>query len=233
MIAAVVNALGIVAGSLVGFIFKKGLSEKLQSSIMKAIGLCIFLVAMQNAIKTENTLCVIICMVFGTVIGELLKIDDNLNKGADKIKNKIVKNDNGANSTFTEGFVTASLLFCVGSMAILGSIEAGVHHNYSIIYAKTVMDAVSSIVFTTTFGLGVACSAVPVLIVQGAITLLATGLSGVLTESIVTEIAAVGGIMLLGLAINMLGLSKKPIKVANMIPALFLPPLYLWLVSLF
>ena len=232
MLAAVVNAVAVLVGSLIGIFFKKGISENLQNSIMKVMGLITLLIAFQSALKTEDTLCVIMCMVFGTVLGELIKIDDGLNNAGDFFKSKLLKNNNESSSKFTEGFVTTSILFCVGSMTILGSLEAGINHDYSVIFAKSVMDFVSAIVFGAALGYGVTCTAVFVLVFQGGLTLAASALSGVLTDNIVTEMTAVGGVILIGMGINILELGKKPIKVANMLPAIFLPPLYLWIVSL-
>lgn len=233
MLAAIVNAVAVLIGSLIGIFFKKGISENLQKSIMKVMGLITLLIAFQSALKTEDTLCVIICMVFGTLLGELIKIDDGLNNAGDYIKSKVLKGTDSNASQFTEGFVTTSILFCVGSMTILGSLEAGINHDYSIIFAKSVMDFVSSIIFGAALGFGVTCTSVFVLIFQGGLTLAASGLSNILTDPIVTEMTAVGGVILIGMGFNILELGKKPIKVANMLPAIFLPALYIGIKSLF
>ena len=233
MLAAIVNAVAVLIGSLIGIFFKKGISENLQKSIMKVMGLITLLIAFQSAFKTEDTLCVIICMVFGTLLGELIKIDDGLNNAGDYIKSKVLKGTDSNASQFTEGFVTTSILFCVGSMTILGSLEAGINHDYSIIFAKSVMDFVSAIVFGAALGFGVTCTSVFVLIFQGALTLAASGLADILTNQIVTEMTAVGGVILIGMGFNILELGKKPIKVANMLPAIFLPALYIGIKGLF
>ena len=232
MIACVVNAAAVLVGSLIGIFFKKGISENLQGAVMKAMGLITMLLAFQSALKTEDTLCVIICLVLGTIIGELLRIDDALNGAGDAIKAKVLKN-NSSDSKFTEGFVTTSILFCVGSMTILGSLEAGINHDYSLIFAKSVMDFVSAIVFGAAMGFGVTCTALFVLVFQGGLTLLATALSGVLTDAVVVEMTAVGGVVLIGMGCNILGLAKEPIKVANMLPGIILPPLYLAITNMF
>lgn len=233
MIAAIVNAVAVLIGSLIGIFFKKGISENLQKSIMKVMGLITLLIAIQSALKTEDTLCVIMCMVVGTLIGEIIRIDDGLNNAGDYFKGKLLKGKGESSGTFTEGFVTTSILFCVGSMTILGSLEAGINHDYSIIFAKSVMDFVSAIVFGAALGYGVTCTSVFVLVFQGALTLAASGLSGILTENIVTEMTAVGGVILIGMGFNILELGKKPIKVANMLPAIFLPALYIGIKGLF
>ena len=234
MIGVVVNAVAVFVGAAIGMLLKKGFPEKLSETIMKAMGLITILIGIQSAIKTEDVLCVIICLVLGTVIGELINIDKGINSLGDTLKAKLVK-DNGKAGSFTEGFVSTCILFCVGSMTIMGSLEAGINHDYSILFAKSTMDFISSIVFASALGFGVMCTSVFVLVFQGAITLLASALSNVLTEVAVVEMSAVGGVILLGLAVNILELYKndKPIRVANMLPAIFLPPLYLWVTSLF
>ena len=234
MIGVVVNAVAVFVGAAIGMLLKKGFPEKLSETIMKAMGLITILIGIQSAIKTEDVLCVIICLVLGTVIGELINIDKGINSLGDTLKAKLVK-DNGKAGSFTEGFVSTCILFCVGSMTIMGSLEAGINHDYSILFAKSTMDFISSIVFASALGFGVMCTSVFVLVFQGAITLLASALSNVLTDVAVVEMSAVGGVILLGLAVNILELYKndKPIRVANMLPAIFLPPLYLWVTGLF
>lgn len=232
MLGVIVNSAAVIAGSLVGILLKKGIGENISNAVMKVMGLMMILIGLQSALKTEEMLCVIVCLVVGTVFGEAIKLDDKINAAGDFAKKKLkVSSDNG--SKFTEGFVTATLLFCIGSMTIVGSLEAGINHNNSILFAKSIMDGVSSIVFASTFGIGVMLSAAILLITQGSLTLLAASASTLLTTQVVTEMSAVGGIILLGMAINMLDLNKlgKTIKIANMIPAIFLPPLYLALFS--
>lgn len=233
MLAVVVNAVSVLVGSLIGIVFKKGISEKLTNSIMKVMGLVTVFIGVQSAIKSSDTLCVIICLVLGTIIGELIRIDDGINNLGNLVKTKFVKND-GKNSRFTEGFVTTCILFCVGSMTIVGSLQAGINHDYSILFAKSIMDFVSSIVFAAAMGLGVVCTSAFVLVFQGAICLLATALSSVLTDAAIVEMTAIGGVILIGMAINILELHKDetPIKVANMLPGILLPPIYLITTSL-
>lgn len=233
MLGVFVNVGAVIAGSLIGIFLKKGIGDNISNAIMKVMGLLMILIGLQSALKTEEMLCLIVCLVVGTIAGELLKIDDGLTKAGDFAKAKLKVLDAGGGN-FTEGFVTASLLFCIGSMVIIGSLEAGVNHDNSIFYAKSVMDCVSAVVLAAAFGPGVICSAFFVLIVQGGLTLLASSASAVLTTPVVTEMSAVGGIILLGMAINMLDLNKpgQTIKAANMIPAIILPPLYLAITSM-
>lgn len=237
MIATFVNMATVLVGSLLGILFRNRLSAKLQDALMKALGLCTILIGISSGIKTENVLCVIICMVVGTVLGELLRIDDGIEHAGDAIKARIYKNKSGGNSRFTEGFVSACILFCIGSMTIVGSLEAGIRHDYSIIFAKSTLDFVSSMAFGAAMGFGVTCSILFILVFQGGLTLLSGLLAPVLSNAVVTEMSAVGGVILIGMAMNMLGLAKERIKVSNMLPAIFLPiayiPLAEWISGLF
>lgn len=192
-------------------------------------------IGISGMVGTKDMLCVIVCMVAGTVIGELIDIERRLERAGDLLRAKVAKGD--GDSRFTESFVNASLLFCVGAMAITGSIEAGLNHNYEIIVSKGVIDGVTSISFAATMGIGVAFSVIPLFVYQGAITLLAAWVGPYLPAAVVTEMSAVGGTLIVAIAINLLGLSKTKIKVGNMLPAMFLPigyiPLANWLSSLF
>ena len=223
MPAVLVNTATVLAGSLIGILFRNRLKQNLRDAVMKALGLCTLLIGTTSAIKTEQLLCVILCMVLGTVLGELMRIDDGIEHAADSIKSRLFKGrmDDGSNR-FTDGFVSACILFCIGSMTIVGSLEAGIHHDYSIIYAKSMLDFVSSMAFGAAMGIGVTCSAAFVLVFQGALTLLAGLLGNALPNAAVTEMSAVGGVILMGMALNMLGCTRERIKVANMLPAVIL-----------
>lgn len=225
MLATIINVVLVLVGSAVGLLFKNLISEKLMSIITHALGLCVLGIGISNMIGTENMLCVIVCMVIGTVIGHAINIEGRLEKGGDLLRAKVTKGD--SNSRFTEGFVNASLLFCVGAMAITGSIEAGLNHNYEIIISKGVIDGVTAISFAATMGIGVAFSAIPVLVYQGLITLLAVWVGPLLPAAVITEMTAVGGTLIVAIAINMLDLGKVKIKVGNMLPAMFLPIAYI------
>lgn len=225
MIAVFVNMATVIAGSLIGILLRNRLKESLQSALLRALGLCTALIGMQSALGTQELLCVILCMALGTALGELLRIDDGVEHAGDFVKEKVFRGKVG-NSRFTEGFVSACILFCIGSMTIVGSLEAGINRNYSIIYAKSTLDFVSSMAFGAAMGLGVTCSAAFILLFQGGLTLLAGWVGPALSTAVVTEMSAVGGVILLGMAANMLGLAKERIKVANMLPAIFLPLVY-------
>lgn len=235
MIATLINVALILVGSVLGLLFKNLISEKLSKVITSALALCVLGIGINGMIGTQDTLCVIICMVVGTLIGETIDIERRLEGAGDLLRRKITKGND--TSRFTEGFVTASLLYCVGAMAITGSIEAGLNHNYSILISKGVLDGVSAISFTAAMGIGAAFSAVPLLIYQGGITLLASVVGPYLGGAVITEMSAVGGTIIVALGINMLGLGKEKIKAGNMLPAIFLPiayiPLVEWLSGLF
>lgn len=236
MPAVFVNVATVVAGSLIGILGRNRLREKYQAALMTALALCTAVIGISSAIATENILCVILCMVFGTALGELLRIHDGIERAGDFVRKGFLQKLNGE-SRFTEGFVSASILFCVGSMTIVGSLEAGVHGDYSIILAKSAMDFVSSMAFGAAMGIGVTFSALFVLVFQGGLTLLAGAVGPALGTEVVTEMSAVGGTILIGMAVNLLELRKEPVRVANMLPAVFLPaayiPVYHWLTGVF
>lgn len=234
MLATIINVILVLIGSAVGLLFKNLISDSLTSALTRALGLCVLGIGISNLIGTKDMLCVIVCMVIGTAIGHAADIEGRLEGAGDFLKAKLVKGD--PNSRFTEGFVTAFLLYCVGAMSITGSIEAGLNHNYKIIIAKGVLDGVTSVSFAATMGVGVAFSVVPMLLYQGGITLLAGWVGPYLPEAVITEMTAVGGALIVALAINTLGLGREKIKAGNMLPAMFLPiayiPLAEWLSSL-
>jgi len=236
MIAVFVNMATVLAGSLLGILFRNRLKESFQNALMKALALCTAVIGISSAVETQELLCVIISMVLGTVLGELLRIDDGIEHAGDYLKGKLLPSRTGENR-FTEGFVSACILFCIGSMTVVGSLEAGINHNYSIIYAKSALDFVSSMAFGAAMGFGVTCSVLFILLFQGGLTLLAGLIGPALGADVVREMSAVGGTILIGMAVNMLGLGKERIKVANMLPAIFLPiayfPLASWLTGLF
>lgn len=220
MLGTIVNALAIIGGSIVGFLFKGGIPERINDTVMKGLALCILIIGITGAVKSENMILVICSVVIGGVIGELLDIDKALKKLGDGIEAKL----NGRGGSVSEGFVTASLIYCVGAMAIVGSLESGLKGNHSILFTKAMLDGISAIMFTSTLGIGVALSAVSVFLYQGAITMGSTFLQGILTTAVVTEISAVGSILIMGLGFNMLGSAK--IKVANLLPAVAIPIIY-------
>lgn len=221
-------AVVLVCGGL-GLALKERLPQKLLDGLMQAMGLCVMVIGIDGAVSTNNMLCVLVCLVAGTVIGTLLDIEGRLDRLGEALRRRF---DRGGSGSFTQGFVTASLMFCVGAMAIVGSIQAGLEGDWSILLSKTVIDGVTSVSLAAALGAGVLFAAAPLLVYQGGVVLLAGLLSGVLSDAVVGEMSAVGGVLILALGINMLSMSKAPMKAGNMLPAIFLPPFYLALTGI-
>ena len=226
MIATVINAALILLGSIIGLVFKNKISDRFSQVIMQALALCVAGIGISNILKTNDTLCVIICMALGTLIGEALKIEEHLDRAGEFLRRKLIKNEEGSNSRFTEGFVTATLVYCIGAMAITGSIEAGLNHDYATIISKGVIDGVTSITFAAAMGVGVAFSIIPLTVYQGAITLLAGVVGPYLSDPVICAMTATGGTIIVGIAINMLNIPNVKVRVGNMLPAIFLPIAY-------
>lgn len=231
MLGVIINALGVILGGVIGTLFGGAIKEKYTDSIMTVMGIVTVMIGIQSTIATANILICVVCLVIGTLIGVALELDRRMNGMADKVRDRLKSTRLGRGS-FAESFVTTTILFCVGSMTVIGSITAGLNHDYSILYTKTVMDFVSSIAFAAALGPGVLLSAVSVLVIQGSIALLAGVAQPLLTAEVVTEMTAVGGVLLFGLGINLTGISAKKIAVGDMIPAVFLPILYFPLAQL-
>lgn len=226
MLATIVNALVVVLGGLLGTALGNRLKPEHTKTLIAGLGICTMVIGITGAITTENILVVIVCIALGTIIGEALKIEAALDNAGNWLKARVAKK---GSTRFTEGFVTASLLFCVGSMAVMGSFDAGVRGNYDTIFAKSALDCVMAVVFGATMGIGVVFSALTVLVYQGALTLLAGVVEPLLTTQMITEMTAVGGVMLLATGLNVLDLPKERIRVGNMLPALLLPILWFML----
>lgn len=231
MLAVIVNAVAVIIGGLIGILCGSRIKERYTKAVMTCIAMVTMVIGVQSAIVTSNILIVMVCLVLGTIIGTALHLDYRINGSGDKIKDKLAGTRFGGGH-FAEAFVSTSILFCVGTMAVIGSIQAGLNKDYSILFAKSTMDFVSSIVFAAALGPGVFLSAVTVLVFQGAIALLAGLAAPVLSTEVVTEMSAVGGALFIGMAINLLGLREEKIKVGDMLPAIFLPILYFPLAEL-
>lgn len=225
MIGTIINVVLILLGCTLGMLLRKGIPERLQSTVMRALGLSVVLIGISGAIQTADTLCVIICMALGSFLGSALDIEQRLNQLGAFAEKKLGQNTQEQGS-ISKGFVTASLVYCVGAMAIVGAIDSGIHGNHATLIAKGLLDGVSAIIFTSTMGIGVALSAVAVLIYQGSIALLATWVAPFLSEAMINEMSAVGGLLIVAIGLNML-YDKEHIPVGNMLPAIFLPLIYL------
>ena len=226
MLGVSVNMGCVLLGSCLGLLFGSRINQRLIRALFTGVSLCTLAIGVSSMIQTQDILCVILCMVFGVLIGELLRIDDGVEHAGDWILARLPIGLRAGAGRFTEGFVTAGIIFCVGSMSVVGSLQAGIHHDYSILYAKSVLDLISSVAFAATMGLGVPCSIVFILAFQGGIALLSSLLAPVLSEAVITEMTAGGGVVLVGMSLNMLELRQERIRVANMIPAILLPAVY-------
>ncbi len=220
MFGTIVNVLAIIAGSLVGILCRDGIPERYNKTIIHAISLSVILIGISSALKTDRILVVIFSMAIGSAMGEMLNIELKLEQLGKWVENRLGEKGSG----FTRGFVTASLIFCVGAMAIVGSMESGLSGNHQTLFAKSVLDGVTSIIFASTFGIGVLFSAVSVLVYQGTITLGASLIKPFLVPAVVQQMSAVGGLLIFAIGINMLEMTK--IKIGNMLPAIFMPLLY-------
>lgn len=235
MPATFINAALVLLGSLLGLLFRGKIPQRFTQLLTFGLGLCVLVIGVDAALETSDTLCVIVCMVIGALLGEWLDIEKRMDSVGEFLRRRMA--GQGSNSRFSEGFVSASVLFCVGAMAINGSLAAGLKGDWSIIVSKGVIDGVTSVSFATAMGVGVAFSVIPLLIYQGGLTLLASAIGPYLSAELIAEMTAVGGVIIIGIAVNMLGLGKEKIKVGNLLPAIFLPAAYLplahWLGGLF
>lgn len=219
-----VNTLTVIIGSAVGLVFKKAIPERLTNAVMTAIGLCTIAIGVGGIIKGQNQLVMIISLVLGTIVGTLIDLDGKLSALGDKLQKKSNKKtiaENG-NATFSQGFVTASLLFCVGAMTIVGSMNAGISGDNQMLYTKSVLDLISSSMLAASLGFGVMCAAVFVLVFQGALVGLSMLLGSFLSDFAVAELICAGSVMITALGLNLIGVTK--IKVANLLPGLIFVP---------
>ena len=225
MLGVLVNTGTVLVGSLVGLLLKKGIPERVSQGIMVAIGLCTMYIGIDGALKGENTLVLIVSMVVGTLIGTLLDLDGKLNRLGNYVEKKMRRP--GEKTSVAEGFVTACLLFCIGAMTIVGSLQAGMTGDNELIFTKATLDLISSCMLASTLGIGVTLSAVFVFVFQGALVLLGMGLKNfIIDEAMIAEITCAGSVMIIGLGFNIVGLSK--FKIINMLPAVALVPLVYW-----
>ena len=230
MLATVINVALVLLGSALGLAFKNRISPRFASILTCALGLCVLGIGISGMIGTADTLCVIVCMVAGTLLGEALNIEKRMDGLGDLLRRRLIRGE--GNSRFAEGFVNASVLFCVGAMAINGSMQAGMLGRYDILISKGVIDGVTAITFAAAMGVGVAFSAVPLCLYQGGLTLIFALAGQGMDPAVVTEMNAVGGTIIVGIALNMLGLPREKIRVGNMLPAIFLPIGYIPLANL-
>lgn len=215
LLGSIVNGGAVVVGGLVGMFVGKLLPERLRTSVMAALSLMTIGIAVPGLLKSSNALIPIISMVIGTIIGELLNIDAAVNKLGENLQKRF------SGSRVTEGFVTGSLVFAIGALAVMGPLQSGLQHQHDLLFSKSVIDGVASIVFASTLGLGVALSGLMVFAVEGSIALLASVVAPYLGEAVVNEITFVGSLLIVGISLNLLGITK--LRILNMVPAILLP----------
>lgn len=218
MLGTYVNVIAIIIGSGLGLVFRKALKQEITKTIQEAMALAIIVIGIMSATKMTEPLLVVISLALGALIGEVIGLDKMLNNFGNKVDKRF------SNGNFSKGFITATLVYCVGAMAIYGAIESGLTNDHTTLYIKSTLDGVTSIIFASSLGVGVMFSAIPVLLYQGSITLLASLLSGFLSDAVITNMSSIGGILIIGIALNILGITK--IRLANLIPALFIPIIY-------
>lgn len=229
MIGVLFNTATVIIGSLLGLAFKKGIPEKVSTAVMTAIGLCTVYIGVSGSLKGKSPLVLIISLVFGTILGTILNIDGKINNFSSTLTQKL-KIKNNESNLFVQGFVTASLLFCMGAMTIMGSLDAGINGDNTTLFTKSILDLVSSSMLAATLGIGVLFSAAFVLVFQGSLVLLSTVLQPVLTDFAIAEISCAGSILILALGFNILNIAK--IKVANHMPAVVLVPFVCYIFEL-
>jgi uncharacterized membrane protein YqgA involved in biofilm formation len=223
----IINAVAIIIGGALGLLFRKGFPERIAQTTLKVLGLLTIVIGMNMALQSQELIMVLVSLVIGAVIGEWIDIEDRLERFGKWLEKKLHFTEGSP----AKGFIYASLLFCVGSMAIVGSITDGLKGDHSILMTKAIMDGIISIPFAASMGIGVLGSAVPVLLYQGGLTLLAWKLQSLFTPSMIRELSSVGGVIVMGIGVNILGLQK--IKVGNFIPALILIILLIYLKTFF
>ena len=240
LLGTITNVALITIGGAAGVFLKRFLSRRIANTVMQGIGLAVVIIGLSGAISaaftivddgimTDHILLMIISLAFGAFIGELIGIEKQLNAFAKFCEEKFSKSGEGQPS-FAQGFVTATLVFCVGSMAIVGSLEDGINRNSDILIAKSVIDGIAAMIFASTMGIGVVFSALTVGIYQGSITLLAMFIAPYIDDVVVTQMTLVGSVLVMAIGLNMLEISK--IKVGNLLPSMFIPAVY-YIIRLF
>ena len=237
MTGTFINVAAILIGGSIGLLFGGRLPERLKTTVIAGMGLFTAVTGIKMFLETQNSLVVLGSLVIGALLGEWWKIEDGLQRLGEILEKRFNRSDSESGrfapyGDFVRGFMIASLLFCIGPIAILGSIQAGLTGDYNLLVIKSVLDGFASLAFASTLGVGVLFSATMILLYQGTITLLAAQLNAIVTKPMMAEMTATGGVLLIGIAISSL-LEIKKIRVGNFLPALVIAPLIVWIVSLF
>ncbi|MBM7648146.1 putative membrane protein YqgA involved in biofilm formation [Bacillus ectoiniformans] len=232
LFGSIVNGLTIISGALLGKLLNR-IPEGIKGTVMQAIGLAVIVLGLQMGFKSENFLIVIISLVCGAAIGEVLMLDHRLNQAGLLLERKIGKEN--SETSISQGFVTATLIFVIGAMGIIGALDSGIRGNHEVLLTKSIIDGVTALILTTTLGIGVIFSAVPVVMYQGAIALFATQIDRFVPkewmDAFIVEMTSVGGIMIFAIGLNLLGLTK--IRVANLLPSLLMVGLLITFIQYF
>lgn len=223
MLSVIINMSAVLLGGTLGLFIGQRFPQRIADTVMNGLALCVMYIGISGALSGQQTLIAIISMALGGALGELADLDGKLNALGQRLQQKFGSAAGG--SSLAEGFVSASMLFCVGAMAIVGSLQSGLTGDHSTIIAKSVIDGISSILLASSLGIGVLFSAAAIGLYQGTLVLLASTLQPLLTDATIAEMTCVGSLLIVGLSLNMLGITK--IKVANYIPAIFLPMLFM------
>src|SRR5512145_1556327 len=232
MTGTLINVVAILVGSALGVVFGSRLSDHLKATVIAGMGIFTAAVGMQMFLKTESALVVLGALIFGAILGEWLGIENWLQNLGKWLEKRFLGNSEGDSSHFVRGFLTASVLYCTGPMAVLGSISDGLRGDYLTLSIKSVLDCFLSVAFASTLGIGVAFSALPVAVYQGSISLLAAQLNAIVSTAMMNEMTATGGILLIGVGISSI-LELKKIRVGNFLPALVIAPIIVYFLSLF
>jgi len=219
MLGVWANVGAVIAGSLIGILLKKGMPEKISRAMTTAVALAVLYIGIDGMLSGQNTLVLVLSMVIGGLIGNFLDLDRHLENVGKRIENKFQKG--GGNGSLAEGFVSATLLFCVGAMTIVGALQSGLSGDHEMQFTKAILDFISSIVLASALGVGVILASISVLLLQGSIVLLAQVAAPFLTDYVIGEMTCVGSVLIFALALNMLGLPR--IKLLNFVPAIFIP----------
>jgi len=227
LIGVIVNTVAVILGSLIGLVCRRGIPKRVSDAAMLGMGLVSVYIGFSGALKGQNAIVLVFSIILGGVVGTLLDIDGGINKLGVFVERKF-KNDNGKTSV-AQGFVTASLLFCVGSMTIVGSLNAGISGDNEMLFIKSAMDFMSSMMLSASLGIGVICSAAFVFVFQGALVLLAGLIAPFMTEAAIAEVICAGSLLIIGIGLNLLQITK--LKVADYLPAIVFAPVFVWVIS--
>ena len=231
MLSVIVNAVAILLGGAIGLLVKRGVPERFTKAIMTGMGLVVVYIGISGSLQGENPIILVVSIALGAMVGTALRIEDRLTKLGQMIESKFPDNKRDGKNSIAAGFVTSSLLFCVGAMAIVGSINSGLTGDHSIIFTKSAIDLISAIFLTVSLGVGVLFSSVAVFVYQGALVLLAQLLRPLLeSNSLIAEITSAGSLLIIALGLNVIGIAK--IKVADMLPAVIFVPIVYALIGL-